>query len=76
MATRYSMHKELRPVGAGDHLELERLVIEAAWRVDEGQSDTLHELFTDDGVLILVRTELGWRFKARRFSQLFARPRS
>lgn len=60
MATRYSMHKELRPVGAGDHLELERLVIEAAWRVDEGQSDT----------------ELGWRFKARRWSQLFARPRS
>ena len=135
-------------VSDADHLALERLVTEAAWRVDEGRSDTLHELFTDDGVLVLgdsalrgreaihawgrqledartykcirhvagnmrfavvdereaegvtvltvfmdddthsaipwlvgedhdrfVRTEQGWRFKSRRWTQLFARAR-
>jgi hypothetical protein len=38
-------------VAAADYVELSRLVIEAAWRVDIGRADTLHELFTDDGVL-------------------------
>jgi hypothetical protein len=136
-------------VSDADHLALERLVIEAAWRVDDGRSDTLDELFTEDGVLVLgsivlsgrgairawgrqledartykcirhvagnmrfivvdegeaegvtiltvfmddeahsavpwvvgedhdrfVRTEQGWRFKSRRWTQLFARPAS
>jgi hypothetical protein len=134
-------------VSDSDHVALERLVTEAAWRVDQGRSDTLHELFTEDGVLVLgssvlsgheairtwgrqleeartyecirhvagnmrfvvveegeaegvtiltvfmddenhsavpwvvgedhdrfVRTAQGWRFKSRRWTQLFARP--
>ena len=134
-------------VSDADHVALERLVIEAAWRVDQGRSGTLHELFTEDGVLVLgnsvlsgheairtwgrqleeartykcirhvagnmrfvvveegeaegvtiltvfmddenhnavpwvvgedhdrfVRTAQGWRFKSRRWTQLFARP--
>jgi hypothetical protein len=40
-------------VGDADHLALERLVIEAAWRVDQGRSETLADLFTEDGVLDL-----------------------
>jgi hypothetical protein len=34
-----------------DYVQLSRLVIEAAWRVDVGRADTLHELFVDDGTL-------------------------
>jgi hypothetical protein len=30
-----------------DYLQLSRLVIEAAWRVDVGRADTPHELFVD-----------------------------
>jgi hypothetical protein len=36
-----------------DYVQLSRLVIEAAWRVDFGRSETLHELFVDDGQLDL-----------------------
>jgi NAD(P)-dependent dehydrogenase (short-subunit alcohol dehydrogenase family) len=139
--------RQPRLVDDADHLALERLIIEAAWRVDDGRSDTLHDLFTEDGALTLgstvltgrqairawgrqledartyrcirhvagnmrfvrlnegeaegvtvltvfmddethsavpwvvgedhdrfVRTEQGWRFKSRRWTQLFARP--
>ena len=38
-----SRHPQL--VSDADHVALERLVTEAAWRVDDGRSDTLHELF-------------------------------
>lgn len=41
-----------------DHVQLERLVTEAAWRVDEGRSDTLYELFVEDGMLLLGNSEL------------------
>src|SRR5689334_21527144 len=34
-----------------DHVALVRLVTEAAWRVDEGKANTLHELFVDTGEL-------------------------
>lgn len=43
-------------VSDADHVELERLVTEAAWRVDEGKSDTLHELFAHDGELVIGET--------------------
>jgi hypothetical protein len=41
-----------------DHLQLSRLVVEAAWRVDLGRSDTLHELFVPDGELDLGETTM------------------
>src|SRR5512138_1037831 len=44
-----------------DHVQLERLVTEAAWRVDDGRSDTLSELFTPDGELVLG----GTRYRGR-----------
>jgi len=40
-------------VNEPDHVELSRLVIEHAWRADNGLSDTIHELYVDDGELIL-----------------------
>ena len=40
-----------------DHVQLERLVTEAAWRVDEGPLDTLYELFVADGMLLLGDSE-------------------
>lgn len=46
-------------VGDADHLSLSRLVVESAWRVDLGQADTLHELFTDDGELEVGRVYRG-----------------
>ena len=45
-------------VSDADHLQLERLVTEAAWRVDEGRSDTLYELFAEDGLLVIGASEL------------------
>jgi hypothetical protein len=48
-------------VSDADHIELERLVTEAAWRVDEGKSDTLHELFLDDSELVMGTTVLKGR---------------
>ena len=38
-------------VNESDHIDLSRLVIEHAWRVDHGRADTIHELYVDDGVL-------------------------
>ena len=32
-----------------DHIELTRLALEVAWRVDIGQAETLPEFFTEDG---------------------------
>ena len=61
MATRLTTARGQQLVTDADHVELERLVTEAAWRVDEGKSDTLHELFTDDGVLVLGTNELKGR---------------
>ncbi len=43
-------------VSNADHLALERLVTEAAWRVDEGMSDRLAELFVGDGEFVLGET--------------------
>jgi len=43
-------------VGESDYVQLSRLVIEAVWRVDSGHADTYHELFVDDGELIIPPT--------------------
>ena len=40
-------------VSESDHVQLSRLVTEHAWRVDNGRADTLHELYIDEGELML-----------------------
>jgi hypothetical protein len=40
-------------VSESDHVQLSRLVTEHAWRVDNGRADTVHELYLDDGELIV-----------------------
>jgi len=36
-------------VADSDHIQLTRLALEVAWRVDFGQAETLPNLFTEDG---------------------------
>ena len=40
-------------LSAVDQVELARLVTELTWRIDHGKADTAHELFADQGELIL-----------------------
>jgi hypothetical protein len=40
-------------VSDADHLQLSRLLIEFGWRVDNGQAQTIHELFMDDGEMMI-----------------------
>jgi len=42
-----------QPVNETDYVQLSRLVIEHAWKADNGQADTTHELYIDDGELVL-----------------------
>jgi hypothetical protein len=42
-------------VNETDHVQLSRLVTEHAWRADNGRADTIHELYIDDGQLIVGR---------------------
>jgi hypothetical protein len=48
-------------VTAADYVELSRLVIEHAWRVDNGRADTVYELYVDDGELMVASTPLRGR---------------
>jgi hypothetical protein len=48
-------------VSDADHVQLSRLVTEHAWRADNGQADTIHELYIDDGELIVGPTPLRGR---------------
>jgi hypothetical protein len=48
-------------VSDGDYIELSRLVIEHTYRNDSGRPDTVHELYTEDGVLELQGTTLRGR---------------
>jgi len=43
-------------VSDADHVQLSRLVTEHAGRADSGRADTIHELYIDDGELILGPT--------------------
>lgn len=45
-------------VSQADHVQLSRLVTEHAWRTDAGRADTLHELYVDEGELLLPQTRL------------------
>src|SRR4051812_1986620 len=56
-------------VNDADHLALERLVIEAAWRGDDGNSDTLEELFVEDGELVIGDTVLKGRAAIREWGR-------
>lgn len=48
-------------VSETDHVQLSRLVTEYAWRADNGRADTIHELYIDDGELIVGPTPLRGR---------------
>ena len=48
-------------VSEPDHLQLSRLVTEHAWRADNGRADTIHELYVDDGELVVGPTPLRGR---------------
>jgi SnoaL-like domain len=48
-------------VGDAHYVQLCRLVVEHAWRTDNGRSDTLHELWAEDGELDLGATILRGR---------------
>jgi hypothetical protein len=50
-----------QPVSETDYVELSRLVIEHAWRTDNGRADTLHELWAEDGELDVGSTVLRGR---------------
>ena len=56
-------------VSAADHLELARLVTEHVWRTDNGRSDTLHELYVEDGILDLPPTPLRGRQAIREWGR-------
>jgi hypothetical protein len=56
-------------VGQADHLELARLVIEIAWRIDHGKANTVHELFADDGQMNLGQTSLKGRKEIREWGR-------
>ena len=45
------MNDEHTPVSGADYIELLRLVIEIAWRIDHGWADTVWQLFTPTGTL-------------------------
>jgi len=69
MTTQLTTNGRPQLVSDADHVELERLVTEAAWRVDDGRSDTLSELFTEDGVLVLGTSELKGRDAIRTWGE-------
>lgn len=50
-----------KPVNESDYVALSRLVIEHTFRADNGLSNTLHELYADNGELILPGAELRGR---------------
>lgn len=52
-------------VSGSDHLELTRLVVEMAWRIDHGASDSVHELFVEEGVLDLGPAKVEGRLAIR-----------
>ena len=62
-------------VSETDHVQLSRLVNEHAWRADNGRADTIHDLYIDDGELILGPSPLRGREAIREWGrQLVANP--
>lgn len=56
-------------VGQADHLELARLVIEIAWRIDHGKAGTVHELFAEQGQMNLGQTSLTGKEEIREWGR-------
>jgi hypothetical protein len=56
-------------VSETDHVQLSRLVTEHAWRADNGRADTIHELYIDDGELIVGPTPLRGREAIREWGR-------
>jgi hypothetical protein len=56
-------------VRQSDYLELSRLVMEHAWRVDHGRADTVHELYVDDGELVVPPTPVRGRAALREWGR-------
>jgi hypothetical protein len=56
-------------VSDADHAQLARLVTEAAWRVDFGRPETLHELFMDEGTLNVGQGVLRGREQIRQWGR-------
>ena len=62
-------------VNEADHVQLSRLVTEHAWRADNGQAHTIHELYIDNGELSLGSSPLRGREAIREWGrQLVANP--
>jgi hypothetical protein len=61
-----SIMKLVRPA---DHAELSCLVVEHTWRVDNGRADTVHELYVDDGELLVGPTPLRGREAIREWGR-------
>jgi len=59
-------------VNEADYIQLSRLVIEHGWRNDNGMADTLHELYVDDGELLLPATPLHGRQAIHEWGQQIA----
>jgi len=58
-----------KPVSESDYVALSRLVIEHTFRADNGLSNTLDELYADNGELILPGAELRGRNAIREWGQ-------
>ena len=61
-------------VPAADHLELERLIVELAHRIDHGAADTAWELFTDDGSMALGAATMADRAAIEAWGRERSRP--
>jgi len=57
-------------VSESDYVQLSRLVIEHGWRTDNGRADTVHELYVDNGELILPPARLRGREAIREWGRL------
>jgi len=56
-------------VSEDDHIALARLVTELVWRIDHGRADEVHELFTNDGEMILGPTSLRGRSELKEWGR-------
>jgi len=59
-------------VNETDYVQLSRLVMEHGWRTDNGIADTIHELYVDDGELLLPGTPLRGRQAIREWGKQIA----
>jgi len=59
-------------VNETDYIQLTRLVMEHGWRTDNGIADTIHELYVDDGELLLPGTPLRGRQAIREWGKQIA----